>query len=86
MCTHLCEFPEAEHECAERVRDPLGALHFADAFLALASVDIILDTVDEDRLLSPKRAEPVLARARLEGECERWGSTGFGHADEARHV
>ena len=81
--TNLSEFPEAQHERAERVRDPLAALHLPDALLTLASINIILDTINRDRLLLPERTQPILPSSGLEGQCENRGRPGLGDVDEA---
>ena len=64
--TNLSELPEAKHERAERVGDPLAALHLADTLLTLARVNYVLDAVNDNFLVAPERAEPIFTRPRAE--------------------
>ena len=81
--TYLGELPEAEHECAERICNPLAALHLANALLPFACVDVILDTIDDDRVLAPECGKPILARTRFEGKRKGGGGARLRYACEA---
>ena len=74
--TNLGEFPEAKHERAERVGDPLAALHLADGLGALWTLHLVACAIDGERSQTLESTDPIFTSVGGEAESDGRGRDG----------